>query len=67
MLMQVLMAQGTLEELVEQILLSRKITRLNQQQLMSALLSKDSLNERERNMIDRVFSGVRLGVLRVVD
>lgn len=56
-----------IEELVEQILVSRKITRMSQQHLMSALLSKDGLDEKDRNLIDRVFHSVRNGLVRVVE
>lgn len=64
---QVLASTVSIEELVAQIMLSRKITRGDQQHLMSSLLSKDLLDEQERILIDRVFYGVRHGLLRVVD
>jgi len=63
----VLASPVTIEELVAQIMLSRKITRGDQQHLMSALLSKDLLGDQDRILIDRVFYGVRHGLLRVVD
>ena len=59
--------QVRIQELVEQIMVSRKITRINQQQLMSALLSKDGLDEQDRGLIDKVFNSVRIGSVRVVE
>jgi hypothetical protein len=57
----------SVKELVDQILTSHRITRQAQQMLMNALLSKDSLTMEEHLLIDRVFDGLRRGLLRVVD
>ena len=56
-----------INQLIEQILLSRKITRNNQQQLMHAFMTKDDLDEQDRDLIDQVFNSVRQGLVRVVE
>ena len=63
----VLVSQVKVEDLVSQIVQSRKITRAFQHRLMSSLLSQDSLDEKDRILIDKVFDGVRKGFLKVVD
>lgn len=55
-----------LQELVAQVLSSRRISVVDQQ-LMSSLLDQDNLNDEERTLIERVFYGVRHGLLKVVD
>ncbi|MEY3868036.1 MAG: hypothetical protein ACRCT1_23680 [Microcoleaceae cyanobacterium] len=57
----------SVKELVDQIFTSHRITRQDQQTLMNALLSKNSLTMEEHLLIDRVFDGLRRGLLRVVD
>lgn len=57
----------SIEQVVENIFACRRITRADQQQFMNALLSKDFLNETEKIQINRVFDGLRTGVLRVAD
>lgn len=59
--------QTSVTKMVERIFTSRKITRIDQQKLMSVLLSKDTLTTEEHEQIDRVFDGLRRGVLRVID
>jgi hypothetical protein len=56
-------APVSLEQLVERILTSRKITRLDQH----ALLALSKLNSQECALINRVFDRLRLGLLKVVD
>ena len=56
---QVLSSQVSIEELVAQILVERKVTYLDQQLLTFALLFRDELDEKERTLIERVFYGVR--------
>ncbi|MGE5656429.1 MAG: hypothetical protein ACM37W_07415 [Actinomycetota bacterium] len=70
--MTVMQSQGDVNQtsvikMVERIFTSRKITRIDQQKLMSVLLSKDTLTTEEHEQIDRVFDGLRRGVLRVID
>lgn len=60
-------AQTNIEELVAQILMDRKISYTDQQLLKSALLFGNALDEQERTLIDRVFYGVRHGLLHLVE
>lgn len=64
---QVLSSQVSIEELVAQILVERKVTYLDQQLLTFALLFRDELDEKERTLIERVFYGVRHGLLSLVE
>jgi hypothetical protein len=67
MSVQAFTSQVSVEELVAQILMHRRVTPIDQQQLKMALSYKDALNEQEQTLIDRVFYGVRHGLLRIVD
>ena len=64
---QIFSCQASIEELVTKILVERRLTYTEQQILMRALLSQESLDEQERTLIDRVFYGVRHGLLQVVE
>ncbi|WP_414575541.1 hypothetical protein [Anabaena sp. CCY 9402-a] len=57
----------SLETVLERIFAIGRITRRDQQLLMSTLLSKEGLNERERQQISRIFDGIQRGLLKVVD
>lgn len=63
----VFLPQINVEEFVSQILISRQVTRMDEHLLMWAMLIKDSLDEGERTLINRVFYGVRHGLLRVIE
>jgi hypothetical protein len=63
--MQSHLPQLTLENVVDRIFTSRRITRDDQQMFMSALLSKHSLSREEQIQVDRVFEGLRKGLIRV--
>ena len=56
-----------IEQMVNQITACGKISRADQQQFMSALLSQKSLSQTEQALINRVFELLRRGRLRVVD
>lgn len=56
-----------LETVLEHIFAIRRITRRDQQLLMSTLLSKDGLNEQESLQISKVFDALQRGLLKVVD
>ena len=56
-----------LEQMVDRIVASYRITRSDQQKLMNALLSQQSISSGEQVLIDRVFDLLRAGRLRVVD
>lgn len=59
--------EASVKDVVERIFTSRKITRADQRRFMTALMSKDALTTEEHDQIDRVFDGLRRGILRVVD
>ncbi len=56
-----------IEEMVNKITACGKISRADQQQFMSALLSQTSISQTEHELINRVFELLRAGRLRVVD
>jgi hypothetical protein len=64
---QLFASQVSIEELVAKILMHRRITHTEQQKLKLVLLFEDALNEQERTLIERVFYGVRHGLLKVVE
>ena len=66
MTIQVFSHQRNIEELVSQIMLSRRISRSDHQKLVS-VASKYVLGEEEQALIDRIFYGVRHGLLQVVE
>jgi hypothetical protein len=59
--------QIVLEAVLQRIFSIRRITRQDQELLMSTLLSKEGLDENERTQITRVFDGLRSGFIKVVD
>ena len=56
-----------IQELVDRILASRRISRTEQNRFMSVLLAKNSLSEEDQQQITRVFDGLQMGLIRVVD
>ncbi|HIK53758.1 MAG TPA: hypothetical protein IGS37_01035 [Synechococcales cyanobacterium M55_K2018_004] len=67
MQLHVALSETSVEQLVEHILTSRRISRADQERFMKALLSKNTLTEREQAQVNRVFDALRSGLLRVVD
>lgn len=59
--------ESNINQIVTRIFTTHRITRADQQIFMATLLSKDSLTAEEQSQIDRVFDGLRQGLLRVVD
>ncbi|MFE1747786.1 hypothetical protein [Coleofasciculus sp. H7-2] len=57
----------TIAQLVEQLFTTRRITRNDQQRLMTALLSKTALSSEEQIQVNRVFDSLKQGYIRVVD
>ena len=55
-----------IDQLVEQILMSRKITRDDQRQLMT-LFAQASLDSQEASLVQRIHEALSRGLLRVVD
>ncbi len=60
-------AKATIEQVVQRIFSTHRITRADQQLFMATLLSKDALSPQEQEHIDKVFEALRRGLLRVVD
>jgi hypothetical protein len=56
-----------IEQMVNQITACGRISRKDQQQFMSALLSQKTISQTEQALINRVFELLRAGRLRVVD
>lgn len=56
-----------IEKIVERILAFRQITRLDQHLLMSARVTKDSINEKDMTQIKLVSDRLQRGLVRVVD
>ncbi|BCL38459.1 hypothetical protein [Nostoc sp. MS1] len=59
--------QIALESVFERIFAIGRISRRDQQLLMSTLLSKEDLDEKERQQINRIFAALQTGLLKVVD
>jgi len=55
------------ETVFDRIFNIRRISRQDQQLLMSVLLSKEDLNELEKLQINKVFKAVQGGLIKVVD
>lgn len=64
---QVSLSNSTLEQTVLKITSSGRITRVDQQQFMATLLSRNTLDPTEEALVNRVFELLRTGRLRVVD
>jgi len=54
-----------LQTVVETIFMTRRISRQDQEILMSLLLAKEDISMEERALIDEIFNGLRRGTLRV--
>jgi hypothetical protein len=57
----------SVETIVERIFAFRQITTIDRQLLRSALISKESLSEKEQLHLNRVFEGLRSGTILVVE
>lgn len=55
------------QEIAQQVLTSRKLTRAHQSFFMTAALSSGQLNADEQAAVDRLFDAVQRGLVRVVD
>jgi hypothetical protein len=55
------------DEVLERIFKCRQITRLDQQLLMSGLLSREAIGEADWYKINQVFDLIHQGLIRVVD
>ncbi len=54
-------------QLVQKLMTTRRLSRADQQQLMSALLAKSQLTSEEQALVDEVYRSLEAGLLRVVD
>jgi hypothetical protein len=61
------LSDASLEQIIEHILSARKINRSDQSHFMALLLAKKSLTKAEETQVNRVFDGLRKGLIRVVD
>ncbi|MBW4678585.1 MAG: hypothetical protein KME19_00535 [Microcoleus vaginatus WJT46-NPBG5] len=59
--------QLSVEQIADRIFTSRKISRVDQHWLMSAMLSKDSLSPEDQTLISRLFHSLQKGTIRAVD
>ncbi|XWK90662.1 MAG: hypothetical protein U7127_11610 [Phormidium sp.] len=57
----------SVESILERIFAIRQINRKDQHTLMAALLSKDSLSEKDQRQINQVYEGIQKGLIRIVD
>lgn len=57
----------SIDQVIERIFATRRITRADQSRFMAALLSKNSLSVGEQEQINRVFDGLSRGLLKVVE
>ena len=57
---------NSVETIVNRIMKWKRITRLDQNLLMSELLSKESIGHEDKLQIDRLFDALNKGLLRVV-
>jgi hypothetical protein len=64
---QVYFPKFPVEQVANRIICLRKITRIDQHLLMSALLSKKSLSLEEQNLVERVYQALNKGWIKVVD
>jgi hypothetical protein len=55
------------QQLADNIIASGKISRADQQKLMSALLARNTISKSDMTLINRIFDLLRVGRLRVVD
>lgn len=53
--------------IADRIMASRRITRSDQNVLMSALLSSDTLTPEEQHLVQQIYKDLRLGLIRVTD
>jgi peptidoglycan hydrolase CwlO-like protein len=56
-----------IEQMVNKITASGRISRADQQQFMATLLSKTKISSKEEALVNRIFELLRAGRLRVVD
>jgi hypothetical protein len=60
-------SKASVESILERIFAIRQINRKDQNTLMAALLSKDSLSEKDQHQINKVYEAIQKGLIRIVD
>ena len=65
--MKVTLNQSNIEDLTIKILINRCLTPSDQQFLKYALLYKETFKENERILIERVFYGIRHGLVQILE
>ncbi|MEO3704721.1 hypothetical protein [Trichormus azollae] len=58
---------SSLEPILERIFANRRITRKDQQIIMSSLLTEDGLSDHHLRQINKVFDSLKRGLIKVVD
>jgi hypothetical protein len=64
---QVSLPQASIEQVIERIFSTHRITRADQEQFMHLMLSKNVLSDTEKHQVSRIFDGLRTGLVRVID
>jgi hypothetical protein len=64
---QVYFPKFPIPQIANRIISVRKISRLDQQLFMSALLAKKSLSPEEQNLVEQVYQGLHRGWIKVVE
>ena len=62
-----LLPEIPIDELIDHILTVRRISRHEQDYVMSVLLAKQRLSDKERLQVSQIYDGLRSGRIRVVD
>lgn len=65
--LQNLSRKESLDQIISQIVTTKQISRLDQQTLMEALLTQNSISDRDQSEVNRVFDGIQRGLIRVVE
>ena len=62
---QVCFPKFPVQQVAKRIIFHRKITWIDQQLFMSALLAKKSLSTEEKNLVEQIYQGLNQGWIRV--
>lgn len=57
----------SLEKIVERIFAFRQITPIDRELLKSALMTKDNFSSHENSQLNRVYEGIKSGVIWVIE
>lgn len=63
----VFIPQSTIEQVIHQIFVTGRISRIEQQRLMSALLSKELISMEEKTLVDKLFNAIQKGIVKILD